>query len=514
MNVIEGSKVQGDTRYRADVVVIGSGAGGAVVARELTDEGFDVLVLEEGPWVPPSEYGMYRPLQTFRRMARAGGSTVAVGLYKTPTVNILAGSCVGGSSVLTGGVCFRVPEAVHDDWVNILKTDSVSAKAMDPFYARVEDRIHVEEVPVAMRSRGTELFDQGAQKMGFSLKPLRRNTKGCCGCSRCNFGCPHGAKMSVDISYLPGAVERGCRICADHRVERITHAGVDRVIIEGRLLSHADRDPMGRFTVEARAVVLAAGTMHTPGLLRRSGIVRGNRNLGRHLTLHPAYRGVGLYNENVNNWRGALQSAWSDQFESERLTFVSVSSPTSILSATMPGSGPELMQRVRNASQIGTFGFMVHDDDSGRVRRGFGREPVVTYQMSDADRRATLRGFELMSEILFASGAREVLLPVFGAPALTNMDQVRRIANDRLDFRRIECLSFHPLGSARMATSERDGVCDADGLVFGTRNVWVVDGSVLPTSVGVNTQVPIMGMATRLAFGIAATLRRRDHAAA
>jgi choline dehydrogenase-like flavoprotein len=509
MNVVRGCAIEGDASFRTDIVVIGSGAGGAVVARELAEQGFDVLVLEEGPFVDPAEYGKYRPMQTFRRMARAGGSTVALGLWKTPTINILAGACVGGSSVLTGGVCFRVPNNVHEEWVTTLATDEVSAKAIDPFYARVEERIHVETVPEDMRSRGTVLFNEGCKKLGFELKPLRRNTKGCCGCARCNFGCPNGAKLSVDVSYLPQACERGARIHADHRVNRIVHLGADKVRVEGRLLSDADRDERGKFTVDARAVVLAAGTMHTPAILRRSGMARGNRNLGRHLTLHPAYRAVGVYDERIEIWKGALQSAYSDQFEDERLTFVSVAAPTSVLAATMPGFGPDLMDRVHNSSNISTFGFMVHDDGVGRVRRGFGREPVVTYGMSATDRAATRRGFELMGEILFASGAKEVLLPILGGPALRSMDEVRKYVHAGLDFRRLECLSFHPLGTARMATTPRDGVCDPNGLVFGTQNVWLADGSVLPTSVGVNTQVPIMAMATRIAFGIAETLRKR-----
>ncbi len=507
MKVVRGCEIQGDATWRADVCVIGSGAGGAVVARELAEQGLDVLVLEEGPYVAASEYGRYRPMQTFGRLARAGGSTVAVGLWKTPTINILAGACVGGSSVLTGGVCFRVPDKVHDEWVETLGSDEVSASSMADAYARVEANIHVEEVPVSMRSRATVRFGEGLEKLGGTLKPLRRNTRGCCGCSRCNFGCPHGAKMSVDLSYLPQAVDAGARICADHRVDRIHRDGPNRLRVTGRLLSDADRDPLGSFTVEARAVVVAAGTMHTPALLARSGIARGNRNLGRHLTLHPAYRTVGVFEERIEVWKGALQSAWSDSYDHERLTLVSVAAPTSILSATMPGIGPALIDRVNQSAHIGTFGFMIHDDGVGRVRRGFGREPVVTYGMSRADRDATIRGFERMAEIFFASGAREVLLPVFGAPPMKTMDDVRKVANARLDFRRVECLSFHPLGTARMARTERDGVCDVAGRVFGTDGVWLADGSTLPTSVGVNTQVPIMGMATRIAHGIADSLR-------
>ncbi len=204
--IVQGSRIDRDMTYRADVIVVGSGAGGAVVARELAEQGMKVLVLEEGPYVSPEVYGRWRPMQSFRRMARSAGTTLAIGTGGSPSISILAGSCVGGSSVLTGGVCFRIPDEVHAEWVDLLGTDSLSEAAMRPLYERVEAMVGVEEVPEHMRSRGTQLFGEGAAKVGYNLHPTRRNTSGCCGCSRCNFGCPQKAKLSVDLTYLPRAV--------------------------------------------------------------------------------------------------------------------------------------------------------------------------------------------------------------------------------------------------------------------------------------------------------------------
>ena len=184
----------------ADVVVVGSGAGGSTVATELALSGLRVVVLEEGPNVTSAQLGAMRPSESMRHVWRDGAVTAALGLGDTPTINVTMGRCVGGSSVLTGAVCFRIPDPVLGEWTRELGLAGYTPGEMRPYFERVERAINVEEVPVAMRSRSTKLFVEGAARKGIEMKPMRRNTKGCDGCGRCNFGCPHGAKMSVDVS--------------------------------------------------------------------------------------------------------------------------------------------------------------------------------------------------------------------------------------------------------------------------------------------------------------------------
>ena len=186
-----------------DAVVVGSGAGGAVAAQTLAKLGLSVIVVEEGGHYTPEEYGSFPASHTFRRLAREAGLTAALGLGDTPLISLLAGKCVGGSSVLTGGVCFRIPEHVLHEWSTSLRIPGVTPEALAPLFSEVEARTSVHDVPVEMRSRAAQLFCEGADKLGIKMKPLRRNTDGCKGASRCNFGCPNRAKMSVDISYLP-----------------------------------------------------------------------------------------------------------------------------------------------------------------------------------------------------------------------------------------------------------------------------------------------------------------------
>lgn len=500
-SIVQGRQLPRGFDEGCDVVVIGSGAGGAVVAAHLAEAGQRVLVLEEGPYYKPEEYGSFRPTETMRRMWREAGSFAAMGLGQTPIIGLTVGRCVGGSSVLTGGVCFRIPSEVHATWVNELGLPELSEKNFEAAYLDVERRVQVKEVPAEARSRSTQKFVDGAAKLGIPMHPLRRNTHQCEGNGRCNFGCPKQAKLSVDRSYLPSAIEHGARVVSDALVERILVDGGRAVGIEGRLLGGAFGAPSHRFRVRARTVVVACGTLHTPLLLMASGI--RHPGIGRGITLHPALRISAYFDDVLNGWDGAMQSVYSHHFADEGIQLTGVYVPTNLIAAALPGVGAEHRRYVEKIPHLGIFGAMVHDDGGGTVRPNpFGREPILTYRMEPRDLVRLRRSITLLCELAFAGGAREVYPPIFGLPAIRSMDEARRIEEMPLDARRIECIASHPLGSARMGNEPRRGVTSPWGEVYGVNGLFVADGSVLPTSIGVNSQVAIMSMATRIAWGL------------
>jgi choline dehydrogenase-like flavoprotein len=363
----------------------------------------------------------------------------------------------------------------------------------------VEKNIHVEEVPVSLRSRSTQLFAQGARRLGFDLKPMRRNTKGCNGCGRCNFGCPHGAKMSVDLSYLPRAREAGARLYTDCLVEEILTKGDTAIGVAGYTLDGPRAHKTRRLKVRARRVVIAAGSYHTPLLLMKTGIGKASGQVGRNMTLHPAFRVMARFDDLVKGWQGALQSAWTDQYEHERITLTGLFIPPGVVAATMPGIGIEHTTRARHVQNIALFGGLIHDEGGGVVRRGPGREPIVTYRMSPKDRAAAPTVMRRMAEVFFAAGAREVFLPILGQKPL-DADGVRRLDIEQVPGMRLECASQHPLGTCRMGVSPEHSVVDPEGRTWDVRELYVCDGSVLPTSLGVNPQLSIMAMATRIAW--------------
>lgn len=493
-----GRDLGSDATLSTDVVVVGSGAGGSVIATELAEAGFSVVVVEEGPHVKPAQYAKMRPSESIRTMWRDGAFTVAWGLGKSPMVNVTMGRCIGGSSALTGGVCFRPPQVVHDQWTGERGLKSLTAGEMAPYFEAVEKNINVTEVPASMRSRGIQLFGEGAEKLGFALKPIKRNTVDCNGCGRCNFGCPCGAKRSVDVSYLPRAVASGAQVLSDCLVEKVLLDGDRATGVSGRVLSPIGK-PLRGFTVHAKRVVVAAGAYHTPVLLQRSGLGKGLRQIGRNMTLHPSFRMLGRFEEEVRGWQGALQPAFAEHPEHEHLTMVGLYVPPSVLGATMPGFGPEHVERARRIPHLAMFGGLIHDEGGGVVKPGFGREPRATFRMAKQERAAVPRALRIMAETFRAAGAKEIFLPLLGLEPL-NVDRFDEFDFARVPMRRLECASQHPLGTCRMGTNPDHSVVDEDAKVWGVKELFIGDGAVIPTSLGVNPQETVMTMATRTAW--------------
>jgi choline dehydrogenase-like flavoprotein len=512
MTIRRGTRERSPFSASVDVVVVGSGAGGAIVARELARAGLDVIVLEEGGHHPAEEYATFSPTHALRTLAREAGLGIAVGLGDTPLMSVMAGKCVGGSSVLTGGVCFRIPDDVLHDWSTRLGLATMTPDALAPYFEEIERDLQVTVVPEAMRSRSTELFVEGADKLGIPMKPLRRNAPNCKGAARCNFGCPNNAKMSVDVAVLPEACDRGTVILSDALVEKVIVEGGIARGVRGRFLDAETGEPRIPFDVRARAVVVACGSLHTPGLLQKSGA--GGDHVGRNLTLHPAFRIGALFDEKVEGWDGAMQSVYSDHFAEDGLTLLGVYTAPSVLAAAFPGVGREHRRIVRSLPNLAFFGAMIHDEAGGRVRRWLSREPLITYRMNARDRGRLWKGIEILGEMAFAAGAREIFLPIFGAGAIRRPEDLRALVAAPPSARKVECMSFHPLGSARMSATPDRGVVKATGESWRVSNLFVVDGSVVPTSIGVNSQLPIMAIALRLARGIASKLATTTRRAA
>lgn len=500
--LIEGRRHQGDLELDTDTLIVGSGSSGAVCAAILVESGRRVLVVEEGGFVPPEEYGAFRPSESLRRMFRDGGTTAAVPLGDTPMMSILAGRTVGGSSTLTGGVIFRIPAAVSERWSKEFGLVGYGPREMEPAYEAVEEALSVSLVPEEMRSHSTELFGLGAARLGYSLRPMKRNIVGCRGSSRCNFGCPHRAKLSVDLTYLPRAMSRGAGLVSDCRITSLSLKGDKITGVEGRLLDGTGRR-RGKVKIHAREVLLAGSALSTPLLLQGAGVGRRSRQVGRNLSLHPAARVAALFDHDVSGWKGAMQSAYADAFQSEGITLNSIFPPPNIIASFLPGVGPELDGYVKQVGQLATFGMMVHDEGGGRVRRLPGGGGLYTYRMNPRDKATMMKGIRLLAETYLAAGAREVLLPIFGSRPIRQVEELGFLSTPSFPARQVECMTFHPLGSVRMGIDPRSSVVGPTGEAHDVRGLFVVDGSVFPTSVGVNSQLPIMAVATKLAWSLA-----------
>lgn len=488
--------LSGDVAVEVDAVVIGTGAGGAVIARELAEQGVAVAMLEEGNYVDRSEL-TGRPLEMQKKLYRAAGATFTVG---NVPITIPLGKTVGGSTMVNSGTCYRVPDRILLDWVKDFGLRELTPDGMAPYFDRVESVLGVAPTRKEILGGCARVIARGADALGFTRHlPLKRNAPDCDGQGVCCFGCPTDAKRSTNVSYVPMALKAGA--------ELFTGVRATRVIVEGgRAVGVVARAQNGRtVTVRARAVIVACGTLITPTFLMRNGLGDQSGHLGRNLSIHPATGLLAVMREKVENWKGVPQGYAIEDFHEEGLMFEGAALPLDFSVGLMPQIGPELVELAEGFDRVASFGLMVEDTSRGRVRL-VGDQPVITYNLNDADLGRMKRGIDILTQVFLAAGAERVLLPVHGFNEVHNENDLARFRQTRIRPHDLEVSAYHPLGTARMGADPRTSVVDAEHQVHDTPGLYVVDGASVPSSLGVNPQVTIMALATRAADKLARRL--------
>ncbi len=494
--VHDGAALDGDVAVDVDVVVIGTGAGGAVVARELAEAGVAVMMLEEGAYVDRSEF-TGRPLEMQKKLYRASGATFTVG---NVPITIPLGKTVGGSTTVNSGTCYRAPDRVLEHWVRDLGLTELTPDGLAPYFDRVEAVLGVAPVKPQYLGGCARVIARGADALGIKRhQPLKRNAPDCDGQGVCCFGCPTDAKRSMNVSYVPLALKAGA--------ELYTNVRATRVIVEhGHAVGVVSKTKAGRtVTVRARAVIVACGSLITPPFLMRNGLGNASGELGKNLSVHPATGLLAVLDEKVENWKGVPQGYAIEEYAEEGLMFEGAALPLDFSVGLMPHIGPELVELAEGFDRVASFGLMVEDTSRGRVRL-VGDQPVITYNLNNADLGRMKRGIDILARVFLAGGARRVLLPVHGFNEIHGEADLARFRATTLRPHDLEVSAYHPLGTARMGADPSKSVVDAEHQVHATPGLYVVDGASVPSSLGVNPQVTIMALATRAAEKLAARL--------
>jgi choline dehydrogenase-like flavoprotein len=465
-----------------DAIVVGSGAGGAFAARELARAGLDTVIVEEGERWTVERIREAHPLDRFSGIYRDGGTTMALG---NPPIALPLGRAVGGTTVINSGTCFQPPAAVVAAWHRRHGLALAEPELLGPRLADVEATIGVAPAPMEVLGRNGELALEGAAALDWRGAPLHRNAPGCRGACQCAIGCPNNAKGGVHLNALPQACEAGARIATGLYVQRVLSEA-------GRATGVAARRADGReIRISAPLVIVAAGAIPTPPLLRRSGL-GGHPRLGRNLSIHPATGITARFDEEVVPWSGVMQSVGIEELhEREGVLLEATGSPPGMGAISAPGYGTHLLRRLDRAANTATLGAMIADEPSGRV---FGRRaPIVAYKLAKRDERRLAIATEAMARVMLAAGAREVEL-AGGVPAVRSEAELGS-AMPGLDVRRLRLAGFHPTGSAAAGSDPACHPVDPEGKLRGVTGVWVADGSILPSCPGVNPQVSIMAIA-------------------
>lgn len=496
--------VMADTTVACDDVIVGSGAGGAVVAAELAAAGRDVVVLEKGGHHEAADFS-HREDEMLDRLYDAGGllTTRDLGIV------VLQASCVGGGTVINYSTSLEPPARVRAAWAHEHGLPHFDTPEFSRSLAAIATRIGVNTAHSAPSARD-QVLTRGLEALGWRHAPLPRNVRGCPqddGCGYCGYGCRRDAKQSTLVTYLRDAADRGARIVPRARAERIViergeARGVEAVV-----------DGRHRLRVRAHRVVVAAGAIHSPALLLRSGVRLPA--LGRFLALHPATGVFGLMDEEIRPWTGALQTVYSDEFADldggYGVTFETVPLHPTLGALAVPWeAGGRFRDRMAQLGHTAFVGVLLRDRDGGRVTVDRAGEPVITYRLSRYDAGHLREGIARAAELLEAAGAREIWVPSArparyrpGSPA-ARATWLARLDSDGYGPNRLLLATFHQMASCRMGDTPAHSVVNPDHQVWGIRGLYAADAGVFPSASGVNPMLTVMGIAHRAAQHLAA----------
>ncbi|WEX91693.1 GMC family oxidoreductase (plasmid) [Sinorhizobium garamanticum] len=478
-----------ELQLEADAVIIGSGAGGASVSDVLTAAGLSVIMLEEGGHVPPSSAPRVAS-EAFAAAWRSGGLTAAIG---RPPIAYAEGCCVGGGTEINSAIAQRADSDLLDQWRKLYKIENFTPDELARYYERAETTVNA-SLTSGPLGRPTDILRLGGKALGWKVSELKRGQRGCKGANRCSFVCPNGAKQSMAVTVLPKAVDRGMRLFARTRVDKIC-------IEKGRatvVVAHS-QDPVGQavhMRVRAGLVFVCAGAIHTPALLRRSSL---RKRIGDTLRIHPTIRVTALFDEPVDAHQSRLPLTAVTEFMPEQRIGGSVFTPAVFglsLAEDWTNRG-DLMQAWRFC---GSYYGMIRPRGVGLVRPLAGiNEPLVRFKLAPEDWIALGQVLTRVGRAMFAADARKVLPSISGHEGWTSPDEVDEFWNKPLPKGSTNLMTIHLFSTCPPGEHRDACAVDSYGRVRGVENLFVADGSLIPEAPGVNPQMTIMALAFRVA---------------
>jgi len=497
--------VDRDVVLTADVCIVGSGAGGATVARELSARGRSVVVIEEGPYLDRGRF-------TQREAATVPLLYSQLGLRAVTdaTVMIFHGAAVGGSTVVSDCVCERLPPGLLSQWSERFGLKGLSPAKLAPFFERAEARAHVRPLLPTDINANNAALKTGAERLGIRHRLVAHNRIDCVGCGYCGLGCAYDRKADARTVDIPAASRAGAVIVPDCRVERVVVEQGRATGVSGHFLRSRGGGPH-TLGVRARAVVLAGGAIGSPILWLRSQLPNTHRQVGRHLHLLPQVVVAAEFADEIACWKGIPQAVVVDQFlDLDRRVgggycFAPFSAHPVAVAALLPGFGSAQRALMQAYPRLALATVRLHDRTAGRVELDPGGPLTISYHLSEADRATVLDGMRRLADLYLAAGATRVVLPYNALVEVTRRGDFRAIderpwhANDPL------LSSYHPQGTLRMGTDPKRSVVNEYGRAHEVRGVFVADASVFPSSTAVPPQLAVMALAQRTAAYMADT---------
>ena len=490
-----------DTTLEADVLVIGSGAGGGVVAGELSAVGLDVLVVEKGSYYADVDFHG-RELDSMQALYENSGALTT----KDISMVVLAGSALGGGTVVNWMTSLRPPEYVLEEWATDYGFHEAAGAEMQSSLDEVWSRLNI-NTQESQPNRPNALLEQGSRALGYETEIISRNVRGCEICDYCMFGCVYGAKQSGLNTYLRQANEHGARFLVEAHVDEILH---ESGIASGAIAT-LQGEPSVRLTLRAKLVVVAAGSIHTPAILMRSGL--RNPNIGKNLHLHPTTVSFARYDEAVRGWAGPSQTRMMrDLIDLDGRGYgvwleVAVGHPGLGASTAAWQSGRQHKRAMQDFEHIANNIILTRDVHAGEIKLKKNLQPTVHYVLHPYDARHLMHGLLEGLKIHHAAGATEIISPHSANIRYREGEDsfeafLGRVKNEGFRGNSHALFSAHQMSACRIAGDAQLGAVKPNGETYEIKNLYVADGSVFPTAVGVNPMVSILGVAHLIAQGI------------
>lgn len=499
--IVTGDEITKDLNLECDVCVIGSGAGGAWVALELVKQGKHVVMLEEGGYRTRRDFDMTEA-RAFPSLYQEAGSRATDDLALT----ILQGRSVGGSTTINWCSSFRTPERILQTWRERFGIDTLSTQSLSPHWDVIEKRLHMAPWPLEAINPNNKVLWDALGKLGYQRAPISRNVNNCLNLGACGQGCPVDAKQSMSVTVLPDAVEKGLELYANVSARQLESAGRRITAVKAEVLDGIKDRPTGvRVTVRPKLTVLSCGAINSPGLLLRSGLDAAGR-VGTRTWMHPVVPVLAEYPFEIRAYQGAPQSVSSHHF-SERGPgqvgfFLEVPPIHPMLAAiATTGSGAQVQELMSRFPFIGAIIGLLIDgllpEETGatvRLKRGAAFKYSIDYDFQPPHWEALRTACKEMARLQFAAGAKRVVSLHLPPIVMERPEDIDKLDDAAWEPARLRLLSAHQMGGCCMGKDPQRSVVDP-WLKFHTLdNLFVVDGSVLPTALGVNPQETIYGI--------------------
>lgn len=488
-------------RISADVVVIGSGAAGAILGYKLAEAGRQVLMLERGRHVDPASFSEDE-VAMFSQLYADG----ALQLSRDFRFQVLQGMCVGGTTVVNNAVCFDLPAPVLQRWNDPDGFDAGLDEArLRESFAAVRRWLRVREQTNAILHPGARKFAEGIARLNLNAPPNRfgiveANIADCLGCGYCNIGCAYGKKLSMLDTVLPWAQQQfgpdGLRILAECQAEGIVTDG-------GRATAVACRLSDGRvLRVSANTIVVAGGAINSSWLLMRSGV--GGPLVGRQLGFNMGSPITADFDEELHSYDGLQISHYFVPADGQGFVMETWFNPVAAQALAMPGWFEDHYHNMRRYAHLTATGVLVGTQGNGRVRAALTGGPDIDFEPMREDLARLIAGLKLLGRIYLAAGARRVMPTTFRYHEFTTEAELERLDDYIIDSSDIAIGTGHPQGGNAISRDPRKGVVDPSFRVHGFANLYVCDASVFPSSITVNPQLTVMALAHYAAPLIAA----------